>query len=230
MALGLIESQYLQDIADAIRNKTGDTTEFKPHELATAIRADLVYPTGTKYIAASDIKPNVDSQYIDVTNYAKVGIPTSSVGLLSGNIKKYASIFGLAGTTPCIVNNVSTCEVRVANTLEFYSSSEPGGIYIDYTKADLNSGITADWLQSSMGDWSPSYVTDIDGNRITSVGPFNCRSYKTITVPVNSIIAIASTHNEMSSPYTSGGPNVISDNGWLQLFLVKGRGTIVIID
>lgn len=232
MTLGLIESQYLQDIADAVRNKTGEADELKPYELATVIRRDLVAPNGTKYITASDINPNTDNQLIDVKNYAKVGINPNNVGLIQANIKKGASIFGLSGNTPTVANSAGVCDVKIVNCLEGYDAvnegKDVGGIYIDCTPNHKNYTESFYLKTDDVGRINSYHIHDIDGNNTGIYSYFKTETL--LGLSTGSIIVIASTHAEMSAPYTSGGITPVYSYEWSQFFLVSGRGTIVIRD
>ena len=76
MAKVAITESYLEDIADAIRSKTGLSTTYRPSEMANAILTISggggVTPTGTINIT--------ENGTYNVTNYASasVNVPTSS--------------------------------------------------------------------------------------------------------------------------------------------------------
>lgn len=56
MAYGIINTENLTDIADAIRGKLGVQTTYKPGQMADAIESISgggITPTGTKSIAAN---------------------------------------------------------------------------------------------------------------------------------------------------------------------------------
>ncbi len=82
MATGVINTQTLSDIADAIRSKSGSSDTFKPSEMAQGI-LDIpsggITPTGTVNITSNGTH--------DVTNYASasvaVPIPSDYTGSYS---------------------------------------------------------------------------------------------------------------------------------------------------
>ena len=55
MANALIEKQYVQDIADAIRSKNGLTTKYKPGQMDDAISAIDTDPSGDATATEGDI-------------------------------------------------------------------------------------------------------------------------------------------------------------------------------
>ena len=89
MANALIEKQYVQDIADAIRSKNGLTTKYKPGQMDDAISAIDTDPSGDATATASlivgnttksknwdthptvDEAKNADSQYSQQLSNAK---------------------------------------------------------------------------------------------------------------------------------------------------------------
>lgn len=67
MAKVTVTETYLENIADAIREKNGEETTYKPSEMAAAIEALYPEPTGTKQITVNDTG-------IDVKQYAEVDV------------------------------------------------------------------------------------------------------------------------------------------------------------
>lgn len=84
MANVLVKESSLENIADAIRSKNGQTTKYKPAQMADAITAISggggITPTGTKTINITQNGTTTE----DVTNYANaqvnVNVPNPSTG------------------------------------------------------------------------------------------------------------------------------------------------------
>lgn len=237
MALGLIESQYLQDIADALREKLDSDGMFLPSDMAPAIENNLSYPEGTRYLTSDDIQTYINNQTIYVKNnkYLNINFENSKVNLIKSNIKKGASIFGIQGTAPTISSSAGVCDVKIINCLEGYDRHNNyaeigGGIYVDCTPNHKNytdsfylgSDMSMDYL------FNPTTVYDLNGNNTGITTYFKTETL--LGLSTGSIIVIASTNAEMSAPYTSGGITPVYSYGWSQFFLVSGRGTIVIRD
>ena len=94
MAKVAITEQYLEDIADAIRSKTGLSNTYLPSEMAEAILTISggggIVPSGTKTINISSAGTTTE----DVTQYASAqivvpagtaGMPTATKSVVSGN-------------------------------------------------------------------------------------------------------------------------------------------------
>ena len=73
MAVGMIDTQNLTDIADAIREKSGSSETFKPSEMAEAIEN---IPTGTEPTGTVNITTNGT---VDVTEYASANVAVHDV-------------------------------------------------------------------------------------------------------------------------------------------------------
>ena len=80
MAFGIIDTNILTAIADAIRTKLGVHTTYRPSEMAAAIASITsggITPTGTKNIS-------VNGTGIDVAQYAYVDVAVPTSGGISG--------------------------------------------------------------------------------------------------------------------------------------------------
>lgn len=80
MSKVLVTESYLEDIADAIREKSGTQNTYKPHQMAAAIEAiDVTPPTQTKNatpsLFAQDIEP--DTGYL-LSKVVVAAIPYST--------------------------------------------------------------------------------------------------------------------------------------------------------
>lgn len=88
MAEYLIQDSTLEDIAYAIRAKTGGTSPLSPADMADAIEDELVKPSGKINITDTAVK--------DVTNYEQAQVVDAN--LVPENIKKDVTILGRTGT------------------------------------------------------------------------------------------------------------------------------------
>lgn len=78
MAYGIVKTEELSDIADAIRAKLGVQTKYKPGQMADAIESISgggITPTGTKQVSITQNGTVTE----DVSNYANVEINTNVV-------------------------------------------------------------------------------------------------------------------------------------------------------
>lgn len=206
MALGVVEEQYLKDIANAIKLKLanfyGLTEEdvldvtYQPDEMAGVIREYLKNPQGSVDISGKDLSSYYDYGYIniDVSDYEWAGFRRDSVGLVPENIISGKSVLGVSGTA---VPGPDTCTVLV--------------------RCNLTEGsIQMRWVNS---DWSGySYYQIAAGQTME------------IVVGGNSILCIASTHQSMGSPSMDNCNNITAKYSyeWSQAFHcgAGGSGTI----
>lgn len=103
MSIVTINDKNLQDIGNAIRNKTGETKKYKPNEMAEAI--EMIKGEEIK-LQEKAVSPKTTAQTIvpdegyDGMEKVNVGAVTSNIdnNIISENIKKGVSILGVNGT------------------------------------------------------------------------------------------------------------------------------------
>lgn len=113
MAKVLVSDQYLEDIADAIREKTSSNSTYMPSEMAPAI---LSIPTSSEtspVLQSKTITPSPQQQNITADNgYDGLSnvVVTGDSNLSSFNIKHDTSIFGISGTFGVKIDSVTTSQ------------------------------------------------------------------------------------------------------------------------
>lgn len=144
MANVLVEESSLENIADAIRSKNGQTTKYKPAEMADAISAISgggITPTGTKTIRMYSNGTITE----DVTEYASaqviVNVPNPSTGIkyITQNgdydvidfASAHVAVPQPSGSTSITSNgthNVADYAEAVVNVPNSYASSDEGKV------------------------------------------------------------------------------------------------------
>ena len=98
MAKVLISDQYLEDIANAIRNKNGSQNTYTPAQMASAITA--ISGGSAPILQNKTITPSASQQIITADNgYDGLGSVTinGDTNLISCNILAGVNIFGVTG-------------------------------------------------------------------------------------------------------------------------------------
>ena len=127
MANKIVSSENLENIANAIRTKSGTTTKYTPNNMAAAI---LNIPGGgsTPTIESLSVTPSATTQTFNsssVDGYKPVTVSGDS-NLIAGNIKKNVQIFGTTGTynpfewmgtdVECLNANLYDATVQLSST------------------------------------------------------------------------------------------------------------------
>lgn len=154
MKRGLINPQYLSDIANAIREKNGSTTTYTPAEIAPAIREIRCLDNTLSFIVENPIvaaymeninydpsdysTTDVISYYRTPTNYRKdqpnAGpVPIKKTGLLQvfdrkGRIERAVSA-GTATITASCNGHTATCAITVRAAELVYTVTSTGAVH-----------------------------------------------------------------------------------------------------
>lgn len=105
----IIDKSKLTAIGNAIRSKTGGSSNLTADQMASEITDKMLVPTSTKQ--ATTYTPTTSNQTIASGTYL-IGTQTikGDSNLVAGNIKKGVSIFGVTGTyeTPIDLDDITT--------------------------------------------------------------------------------------------------------------------------
>jgi len=182
MANVLVKESSLENIADAIRSKNGQTTKYKPAQMADAITAISgggdIAPTGTKTINITQNGTVTE----DVTNYASaqvnVNVPNPSTGT------KQITTNGTHDVT-----QYASAQVNVPNS---YASSDEGkvvnnGALTAQTSRQITSNGTVDTtLNDEVVVNVPTGITPSGSQTFTENGTYDVTSLAQAVVNVAS--------------------------------------------
>lgn len=123
MARVLVTDTYLEDIGDAIRDKLGVETTWKPSEMANAIESIEGYPepTGTKSITANGTG-------IDVKDYATadVNVPNTYTASDEGKVVNNGDLVAQTSVTKTANG---TYDTTLNNEVVFAMPSATGVVF-----------------------------------------------------------------------------------------------------
>lgn len=122
-----VNEDVLEDIADAIRDKAGTTTEYSPLQFNDMVNK-IINPSG-------NINVNTTSS-TNVTNYATAKI--NDANLVTGNIKSGVTILGISGKSSVVDTadaNAAAANIKKGKTAYINGSkvTGTGEIYVDGT-------------------------------------------------------------------------------------------------
>lgn len=152
-------NQYYQDIAAAIRNKNGQSTLYKPSEMAPAINA-LVVSGGTINLQNKTVNPS--------TNQITISADSGYMGL--GTVTVNAMPSGTAGTPTATKGTVSNNSIlivpSVTNTTGYITGSTKTGTAVTVTASELvngNKSITANGTNIDVTNYATVSVNVASG-------------------------------------------------------------------
>ena len=209
MSVVTINDEHLKNIANAIRQKSGETDKYKPSEMANAIK-DIPVGGSEPILQNITIKPSIiDQSFVADTGYDAIGVVnvskvTSDIDsdIKAENIKKGISILGVDGTL----------EEGIAPTGEIEISENGTYDVTNYASAVVE----VDNGGSTGGKYTPRYhtfsalgnVTDfqeeiesIDTSRLTSFA----RMFSDCTSLINVDISSWNTQNVTTLAYMFNG-------------------------
>lgn len=231
MANVLVAESSLQDIADAIRTKTGTQNTYKPSQMADAIDSISgggITPTGTKEITITENGSVTE----DVTSYASVEVTVDvETGGGGGDIDAL-----IDGSLTSITSNATSIRMNIFNgSTALVSASFPEATSIGTTAFQNCTGLTSislpkvtsggsQCLRGCTGLTSLTFpkMTDhgasmfygcsnleiIDFGAVGSLasGVFtNCSKLKTIILRKTSVVTLAAVAAFTGTPFSSGG-------------------------
>ena len=177
MAKGLVDEQYLTDIADAIRTKNGTETQYKPSEMASAI-SSISTKVRPDYVSFYRYKgASLDISWLDTSNITNMGYMFSSCSNLTtlgvsewntSNVTDMGSMFyGCSNLTTLDIGNWNTSNVTSMGSM-FQSCSSL--TILDVSKWDTSNVTTINGMFQGCSNlttldvskWDTSNVTDMD--------------------------------------------------------------------
>lgn len=125
MALGVVEEQYIKDIADVLREKQKSGSEIYLNEMATIIDENFAYPMEKLSINSYSYSDLIMG--VDVYECSDVEFERSRVGLVPENIVRGKSVLGIAGTA---IPDPAPCTVLLRCNLT------TGGLWVGWVNSD----------------------------------------------------------------------------------------------